>query len=201
MLASIRTQYVEPLLRVERGREDAARRANDDTVAAQAHARVAELEAFARRLRQVEEEGFACTELDTVLASEPLDRWSGDGILAPASRDDLLSRERAWAVDINDGVRVNIAPLQLAGVLAADVLKEADARKAIADRVRWRADERRWVREGILPRCGWMSEEIPESRRWVERAPEREAERAKLDAKRAEALRKLEGSVESGSSA
>ena len=192
MLATIRTQYLEPLLRTERGRQDAARKAGDDTTAAQAHARVAELEAFAGRLRRVEEEGFACAELDVALAGEPLDRWSGDGILAPASRDELLSRERAWTVDINDGVRLNIAPLQLAGVLAATVLKDADAGKAIADRVRWRADERRWVREGVLPRCGWMGEEIPESPRWTERAPEREVERAKLERKRAEALAKLE---------
>ena len=90
-------------------------------------------------------------------------------------------------------MRVNVAPLQLAGLLADAVLaKETDARKAIADRARWRSDERRWVREGVLPRCGWMPEDIPESPRWTERAPEREAERLKLEAKRAEALRKLE---------
>jgi len=126
-------------------------------------------------------------------AGEPLDRWSGDGITAPADRDDLVRRERTWDVDFNDGVRVNVAPLQLAGLLADAVLaKDADARKAIADRARWRSDERRWVRDGVLPRCGWMHEDIPESPRWTERAPEREAERLKLEAKRAEALRKLE---------
>ena len=192
MLAKIRTQYLEPLLRTERGREGAARQAKDDTTAAQCHALVAELEAFAARLRGVEEEGFACPELDAALTGEPLDRHCGDGILAPDSPDALLVRERAWAVDINDGVRVNVAPLQLAGALAAAVLKEPDARKAIADRARWRADERRWVREGVLPRCGWMGEAIPESPRWTERAPERAAEAAKLARKRAEALAKLE---------
>ncbi|MGH2387875.1 MAG: hypothetical protein ACRDIE_06680, partial [Chloroflexota bacterium] len=141
MPARIRTQYVEPLLHAERGREAAARQASDDTTAAQANARVRELEGFAARLRQVEEAGFACAELDSILADEPLDRWNGDGILAPISWDDLLTRERAWHVDINDGVRVNIAPLQKAGLLAADVLAAKDVEKAIADRAAWRADE------------------------------------------------------------
>jgi hypothetical protein len=49
------------------------------------------------------------------------------------------------------------------------------------------------VREGVLPRCGWMPEDIPESPRWSERAPEREAERLKLERKRAEAMARLEG--------
>lgn len=191
LLARLRTQYVEPLLRAERGRVDAARQSGDDTAAAQATARVQELAAFVERLREVEEQGFDSPGLEGALADEPLDRWSGDGIVGPTSRDALLAEERAWAVDINDGVRVNMAPLQLAGVLAADVLKEADARKAIADRVRWRSDERRWVREGVLPRCGWMGEDVPESPRWTERAPEREAERAKLERKRAESMTRL----------
>jgi hypothetical protein len=191
LLARVRTQYVEPLLRAERGRADAARRAGEDTDAAQAAARVAELGDFVARLRGVEEHGFDFPGLEESLADERLDRWSGGGILSPASREDLVASERAWAVDINDGVRVNIAPLQLSGVLAADVLKEADARKAIADRARWRSDERRWVREGVLPRCGWMAEDIPESPKWTERAPEREAERVRLEQKRAEALARL----------
>ena len=118
------------------------------------------------------------------MAKEPLDRWSGDGYLAPANREELLRNEQAWRVDINDGVRVNIAPLQLAGVLASDVLKAADAKKALADRARWRADERRWVRDGKLPRCGWMDERVPESPRWTEREPERVAEQIKLEQKR-----------------
>jgi len=59
------------------------------------------------------------------------------------------------AADVNDGVRVNIAPLQKAGLLAADVIATKDLDKAIADRAEWRADERRWCREGKLPRPGW----------------------------------------------
>ena len=91
---------------------------------------------------------------------------------------------------INDGVRVNIAPLQLAGLLS-DVLKTADATKAIADRARWRAAERLWVREGKLPHCGWLPEQVLESERWTAQAPEREAERRKLEAKRAAALARI----------
>jgi hypothetical protein len=198
LLARLRTQYVEPLLRSERGRVDAAHKAGDDTAAAQATARVQELEAFVERLRGVEERGFDTPDLEEMLKGETLDRWTGDGILAPVSRDALLAQERAWAVDINDGVRVNIAPLQLAGVLASDVLKTADAKKAIADRARWRADERRWVREGQLPRCGWMSADVPESPCWTELAPQRAIEQRKLEQKRQETLAQLEGTASSG---
>jgi hypothetical protein len=89
-------------------------------------------------------------------------------------------------------VRVNIAPLQLAGLLAGDVLKAPDAKKALADRARWRADERRWVREGKLPRCGWMSEDVPESPAWTRLAPQRAAEQQKLDLKRKTVLEKVQ---------
>ncbi len=191
LLARLRTGYVEPLLRAEREREGAARTAGDDSSAALTATRARELEDFAARLRTVEDEGFACSALEDLVAAEPLDRWSGDGYLAPPSRADLLAAESAWAVDTNDGVRVNIAPLQLAGALAAPVLNEADATKALADRARWRADERRWTRAGVLPRPGWMPEGVPASPRWTELAPQRAAEQEKLEAKRAEARRKL----------
>lgn len=185
VLARLRTGYVEPLLRAERARVEEARRANDDTAAALATERAHELETFADRLRAVADEGFACAELDTLLAQEPLDRWSGDGYLPPTSASALAQAERAWHVDLNDGVRVNIAPLQLEGLLAADVLKASDAKKAIADRARWRADERRWVRAGKLPRPGWVDPAVPESPAWTTLAPQRAAEAAKLAAKRA----------------
>ena len=51
-------------------------------------------------------------------------------------------------------LRVNIAPLQRAGLLTADVLAGKDADKAIADRAAWRDDERRRCREGKLPKPG-----------------------------------------------
>jgi methylase of polypeptide subunit release factors len=190
-LASIRGEFVEPLIRAERSRIERERAAtqegqlvSDEGESVMASERLRELEAFAEKLRLIEEQGFACTELDALLAQEPLDRWSGDGYTAPENQEALLRREQSFRVDINDGVRVNIAPLQLAGVLAAEVLKPADARKAIADRARWRSDERRWVREGKLPRCGWMDEQVPGSARWYELEPQRLAERDKIEQKR-----------------
>ena len=184
-MARLRTQYIEPLLRREESALADALGTRNSDAAASANARVEELRDLLGRLQQVEHEGFACPELDALLAQEPFDRWSGDGIVTLASLEELARQERAWQVDLNDGVRVNIAPLQLAGALAGDVLKAADAKKAIADRARWRADERRWVRAGKLPRCGWMDEGVPESPAWTRLAPEREAEQRKLEAKRA----------------
>ena len=73
----------------------------------------------------------------------------------PRTVAEWIAQESVYAPDINDGVRVNIAPLQKAGILAADVLAAKDMDKAIADRAEWRADERRWCREGKLPQPGW----------------------------------------------
>jgi len=80
----------------------------------------------------------------------------------PESVQDFIRQESAYIPDINDGVRVNIAPLQKAGVLAADVLAKKDLDKAIADRAEWRADERRWCREGKLPQPGWWPDLVQE---------------------------------------
>jgi len=76
----------------------------------------------------------------------------------PTTAQEWIAQEQSYFPDINDGVRVNIAPLQKAGLLAADVLAKKDLDKAIADRAEWRRDERRWVREGRLPRPGWWPE-------------------------------------------
>ena len=70
----------------------------------------------------------------------------------------FMRQEQAFTPDLNDGVRVNIAPLQLADLLAAEVLPVKDLRKALADRARWRSDERRWCRSGRLPQPGWWPE-------------------------------------------
>jgi hypothetical protein len=78
----------------------------------------------------------------------------------PVTIAEFVAQESAYAPDINDGVRVNIAPLQKEGLLHADVLDFKDAEKAIADRAEWRADERRWVREGKLPQPGWWPAEV-----------------------------------------
>lgn len=184
-LTRIRTQYVEPLLQSERDKVERGGRtrfaandgpqqetllADDDGAIPFAKLRIRELEDFVARLQQIEESGFETPELQTLLADEPLDRWSGDGLQAPKNAAALYRAEKAWQVDINDGVRVNIAPLQLAGVLSGVVLaKASDAKKALLDRSRWRADERRWVRAGKLPRCGWMDEQVPASAAWLER--------------------------------
>jgi len=48
---------------------------------------------------------------------------------------------------------------QKAGLLAAEVIAKKDLEKAISDRAEWRADERRWCREGKLPKCGWWPQE------------------------------------------
>ena len=201
ILARIRTQYVDRLLEQERRTLDQGRQTSlpglevDETAVAMATARLRELEDFANRLRNVAEQGFACTELDRYLAQEPLDRWDGEGWLPPGSREELAAQERGWHVDINDGVRVNITPLQQAGLLASDVLNKKDVAKASADRARWRSDERRWVREGKLPRCGWMDEAVPQSPQWTALAPEREKERLRLEEKRQKVLAELNGSA------
>jgi hypothetical protein len=75
----------------------------------------------------------------------------------PQTIAEFIAQESRYIPDINDGVRVNIAPLQKAGLLAADVLAAKELDKAIADRAEWRADERRWCREGKLPRPGWWA--------------------------------------------
>lgn len=117
-----------------------------------------ELRQFDTTLQEVINKGFASKELEKIVkAGEPLDRWcSLDGRrAAPETAEGLLQQESRYFPDINDGVRVNIAPLQKAGLLAADVLAKKDLDKAIADRAQWRADERRWCRESKLPQPGW----------------------------------------------
>lgn len=85
------------------------------------------------------------------------DEFAAPGPERPAPRDlpAFIRQEGAFIPDLNDGVRVNIAPLQRAGLLAADVLPTKDLEKALKDRARWRSDERRWCRSNRLPRPGW----------------------------------------------
>ena len=108
-------------------------------------------------------EAWTCPEAATWepwLGSQPLyDQISAlDGTrTSPSTVGEFIKQESAYVPDINDGVRVNIAPLQRAGILAADVLAGKDIDKAIADRAEWRSDERRWCREGKLPQPGWWN--------------------------------------------
>lgn len=163
-LITLQSQYVRPLRQryeVElRGIESLPAAARSDRQAArrvELGDLIRELHDFDAALGRVAAEGFACPVLETLLAQEPLDRWcSADGVkAAPPDVAALRRQEQRYTPDLNDGVRVNIAPLQAAGLLAADVLAKKDLAPAIADRAEWRADERRWCREGKLPRPGW----------------------------------------------
>jgi hypothetical protein len=117
---------------------------------------VDELKAFEAALDRVSERGFWSQRLEELLAKEQPDTWARRTPTSPVpDRDAFLRQEQAYDPDINDGVRVNIAPLQKYGLLAAEVLAPKDVDRAIADRAKWRADERRWCREGKLPKPGW----------------------------------------------
>ena len=163
-LTTLQSQYVRPLrqryeteLRGIEGVPAVARSARQDARRIELGDLIKELSDFDAALGRVAAEGFASPALEAIVAREPVDRWcSPDGVKAPPEdRAALLRQEQRYIPDLNDGVRVNIAPLQKAGLLAADVLAKKDLDKAIADRAEWRADERRWVREGKLPRPGW----------------------------------------------
>jgi hypothetical protein len=164
LLGTIRTQYAHPMrLRMETElreleRIDAkARTVEQEQRRAGLIVRIEELKDFEARLERVEQAGFESEALAKIADKEPLDKWtSRDGEREhPRERDAFMAQERRYDPDINDGVRVNIAPLQKAGLLAAEVLAAKDLDKAISDRAQWRDDERRWCREGKLPRPGW----------------------------------------------
>ncbi|MDA8228925.1 MAG: hypothetical protein M0T74_14750 [Desulfitobacterium hafniense] len=113
-----------------------------------------------------EMESWQCKEAalwEGWLATQPLfDKFAQLDVTkaAPSTIAEFIAQESAYYPDINDGVRVNIAPLQKAGLLAADVIASKDLDKAISDRADWRADERRWCREGKLPQPGWWKAEV-----------------------------------------
>lgn len=116
-----------------------------------------------RLVRRILEWRPTLDEVPRLLGELPLfDAWCGEpGRATPATLAAFIAAEASYRPDINDGVRVNIAPLQKKGLLASPVLAPKDVEPAIADRASWRADERRWVREGKLPRPGWWPEETP----------------------------------------
>jgi len=167
LLPKIRNQYVGPLrsrleteLRSIESVSTDARSDRQEGRRGELQDQIDELRDFDATLLKVITEGFASKELTKIVKDEPLDKWSSlDGTRPePESQEALLQQESRYFPDINDGVRVNIAPLQKAGLLAADVLSKKDLDKAIADRSQWRADERRWCREDKLPQPGWWPE-------------------------------------------
>jgi hypothetical protein len=162
LLPKLRTQYVGPL-RLRMQTELASlerlkdRNAEQDARRLELEGNLDELKAFDARLEEVIVEGFGSAALDRLAAKEPLDKWTSrdERALAPVTREAFLAQERRYDPGLNDGVRVNIAPIQRAGLLAAEVLAPKDVERAITDRAEWRADERRWCREGKIPRPGW----------------------------------------------
>lgn len=118
---------------------------------------IEELRSFDEELERIIQDGFNTEKLHKTIGGEPLDKWSSlDGNKPqPTDTNSFFNQEKAYFPDINDGVRVNIAPLQRAGLLAFDVLSKKDVEKAIDNRAEWRADERRWCREGKLTKPGW----------------------------------------------
>lgn len=162
LLPKLRSQYVGPLgarFQTElAGLEKLEHRTPDqDERRVRLEMLLEELKNFDARLEQVITGGFSSDALARLAAKEPLDKWtSGDGEAPhPMTRETFLAQERKYEPDLNDGVRVNIAPLQKASLLAVDVLAAKDVEKAIADRAEWRADERRWCHAGKLPQPGW----------------------------------------------
>lgn len=162
ILHKIKTQYVGDLIN-RYGTELRSLEGRKETTADQAARKVqlenwiAELKDFSQALQNVADTGFDSSVLKEIVKKEVLDKWtSRDGKSShPKSGDEFYAQEKRYDPDINDGVRVNIAPLQKAGLLSTEVIAKKDVEKAIANRAEWRADERRWCREGKLPKCGW----------------------------------------------
>lgn len=128
-------------------------RGNDETLTAVLD-EVIELEA---QLTEIITSGFGSESLVEGLHEESIDQYcSIDGVASqPADVEAFVRQESAYSPDPHDGVRVNIAPLERVGVLAAQVLEKNDVEKAIADRARYRSEERCWCRERLLTRPGW----------------------------------------------
>jgi hypothetical protein len=164
-LTRIKTHYLRPVLqRREFELAEERRRTAEGNIAARASAErladvVDELNAFEAALDTVSTQGFSSRHMVDLLNKEEPDSWTRRTPHSPIpGKEAFMHQEQAYDPDINDGVRVNIAPLQKYGLLAADVLAQKDVDRAIEDRAVWRADERRWCREGKLPKPGWWQD-------------------------------------------
>jgi hypothetical protein len=122
---------------------------------------IEELEEFDEKLQEVITSGFDCKKLRTLINKEPIDKWaSPDGVTpTPSSIEEFIDQEKMYEPDINDGVRVNIAPLQKYGLLTSNVLSSKDMARAIGERAEWRSIERKLSREGKLPKPGYWKKE------------------------------------------
>jgi hypothetical protein len=104
------------------------RRAVEGNVAARSAAErlaeaVDELKTFEVALDTVSAKGFLSRRLEQLLAREELDHWARRTPRSPIPDKEAFSlQEQLYDPDLNDGVRVNVAPLQKSGLLAADVL-------------------------------------------------------------------------------
>ena len=118
---------------------------------------IEELEDFDEKLLTTILNGFDSDKLRVLSDNETLDKWTSETRKAPKpSRfEELILQEKMYNPDINDGVRVNIAPLQKYGLLASKVLSKKDIERAIIDRAVWRFQERNWSRNGKLPQPGY----------------------------------------------
>jgi hypothetical protein len=164
-LTRIKTHYLRPVLqRREFELVEERRRAAEGNVAARAAAErlagiVDEVKTFEAVLDTVNTQGFLSRRLGEMLTREEPDHWSRRTLKnAIPDKEAFLRQEQAYDPDLNDGVRVNIAPLQRYRLLVSDVLASKDIERAIEDRAVWRADERRWCREGKLPKLGWWQD-------------------------------------------
>ncbi len=175
LLPKLRTHYIGPLLRgfqteLSDLEKVKTRTAEQDARRLELVEWIDELKAFDGKLEEVSLQGFGCAAIEKIARAEKLDKWTSrdGGLPAPATPEAFLAQESRYAPDLNDGVRVNLAPLQRAGLLAADVLNAKEVERAIADRAEWRADERRWCREGKLLQPGWWLETAARghSREW-----------------------------------
>ena len=161
-LPKIRNQYLGPLLTTYRteyttlqeygklSSEQNGRRVKLQNI-------IEELEDFDEKLLTTILNGFDSDKLRVLSDNETLDKWTSETRKAPKpSRfEELILQEKMYNPDINDGVRVNIAPLQKYGLLASKVLSKKDIERAIIDRAVWRFQERNWSRNGKLPQPGY----------------------------------------------
>jgi hypothetical protein len=158
-LPKLRSHYLGPLGAALR-RELAAMPAGELRARRVLEQRLGELEQLDRGLERAVTAGFGCAALGGALAEEPIDRWCArDGSLPPpASRSEHEANEARYLPNRHDGIRVNLAPLELGRVLAGDVLGRPDAERALRERADWRLAERQWCRAGALGRPSWWSE-------------------------------------------